>query len=229
MPNLVLMSDLRTRSQQLADMEGDTSISTTEWNGLISEPYGELYEDVADTGLRYFEWVQTFTTDGTGFISEPDDQLAIVDRLELVVEPTTGRCRRMRKIGPQERTRWSGRSGRPVVYELVDGRYFLYPTPPAGQTITLRYIRQAPDLTNFADDQAVDCVTANGRRFLQYAAAVAAVSKSQRDPSLLIAERERSREKLIEWAGNRAFNDQAVMFTEDDFDDGSGMPVDWAF
>jgi hypothetical protein len=207
-------------------MENDGSISPTEWNGLLSEAFGELYEDVANAGLRYFEWTQTFTTDGTGYLAEPDDQLAIVDRLELVVNSTTGKCRRLRSIRPQERARWSGRSGLPRVYELVDGRYFLYPTPAAGQTITLRYIRQCPDLTSLPDDTGVDCVSAYGRRFLQLATAAQAVSKSQRDPSALVAERELSRDKLIEWASNRAFNDQPALFTEDD-DYGDGVPSDW--
>lgn len=227
MPNIVAMSSIRTRAQQLADMEGDGSISTLEWNGLISESFGQLWEDVSDTGLRYFEIIQTFTTDGTGYLAEPVDQLAIVDRLELVVNPATGKCRRLRSIRPQERARWSGRTGLPRAYELVDGRYFLYPTPPAGQTITLRYITQSPDLTNYADSAGVDCVTASGLRFLQLATAAQAVSKSQRDPTALISERELARKTMIEWAGNRAFNDQPVLFTEDGDDDGDCIPSGW--
>lgn len=226
MPNLVLMADLRTRAQQLADMEGDPSISTTEWNGLISEGYGELFEDTAGTGLRYFESVVTLVTDGTGYLAEPSNQLSIVDRLELITDATTGRCRRLRSISPQERAQWSGRAGSPRAYELVDGRYFLYPKPPSGQSITLRYIPQCPTLTNYADADVVDCVTAYGRRFLQCHAAAQAMAKSKRDNSELVAERELCRQKHIEWAGNRAFNDQPVLFTEDDYDY-DGVPSSW--
>jgi hypothetical protein len=227
MPNHVLMSDLRTRAQQLADMEGDPSISNTEWNGLLSEAYGELYEDTAGTGLRYFEYVLTYTTDGTGYLVEPTDQLSIIDRLELVVDVATGRCRRLRAIAPQEREQWAGRTGSPLAYELVDDRYYLYPTPPSGQKITLRYIPQCPDLTSFADVDVVDCVTAYGRRFLQLAAAIAAMSKSRRDATDLIQERELCRKRHIEWASDRAFNDQPVWFTEDGFGDCDGIPSTW--
>ena len=227
MPNLVLMSDLVTRAQELADMVGDESISGTEWKALISEGYGELYEDTGGAGLRYWEYVTTFTTDGTNYLPEPDDQLSIVDRLELVVDTSTGRCRRLKSIGPQERARWSGRAGRPRAYELVDGRYFLYPTPPAGQTITLRYIAQCPNLTNYADGQLVDCVTAYGRRFLQLHAAIQGMAKSRREAGDLITERELCRTKHVEWAGNRAFNDQPVLFTEGDDDDINLVPSDW--
>jgi hypothetical protein len=227
-PNLVAMSDLVTRGQQLADMEGDPSISTTEWKGLFSEAYGELWEDTGDAGLRYWETVTSFTTTGVNYLAEPTDQLAIVDRLELVTNTTTGQCRRLKRIGPQERARWSGRTGRPRAYELVDGRYFLYPTPPSGQTITLRYIPQCPNLSNLADSDVVDCVTASGRNFLQFAAAAQAVSKSQRDASVLIGQREMARQKHIEWAGNRAFNDQQAMFTEPD-DDEYGIPDGWSW
>lgn len=226
MPNLVLTSDLVTRAQQLADMEGDDSISTTEWKSLLSEGYGELYEDTGMAGLRYWETIKTFTTDGTGFLPEPDDQLAIVDRLELVTNVATGKCRRMRSISPQERARLSGRVGLPRAYELVDGRYFLYPTPPSGQTITLRYIGQCPNLTNYDDGQVVDCVTSYGRRFLQLHAAIQAMAKSRRDASDLIQERELCRKNHIEWAGNRAFNDQPVLYTEDESED-CGVPENW--
>lgn len=229
MPNEVLMSDLVTRAQQLADMEGDPSISSTEWKSLISEGFGELYEDTGSTGLRYWETVKTFTTDGTNYLPEPDDQLFQVDRLELVTNTTTGKCRRLRSIGPQERAQWSGRSGLPRAYELVDGRYFLYPTPPTGTTLTLRYVGQCPDLTSYADTQTIDCVTAYGRRFLQLHAAVQAMAKSRRDAADLIAERELCRTKHMEMAADRAFNNQPIMFTEDDDADCYGVPDGWDF
>jgi hypothetical protein len=109
----------------------------------------------------------------------------------------------------------------------VDGRYFLYPTPSAGQTITLRYIAQCPNLTAFADGAVVDCVTSYGRRFLQLHAAIQGMAKSRRDASDLIQERELCRKNHIEWAGNRAFNDQPVLFTEDDTDE--CIPDSWDF
>jgi hypothetical protein len=228
MPRPVQMSTLVLRAQQLADMEGDDSIDTTEWNALISEAYGEAYEIVAGEGNRYFEYTTTLTTDGTNYLPEPDDQLAIVDQLELILDATTGRCRRLHPITPQQRAALTGRTGQPRFYELVDGRYFMYPTPPAGQQLTLRYVAQCPDLTAYAGDDQADCYCVAGQKFVQYAAAAAAVSKSKNDASALLAEREVQRKLLWEWAADRAMNAQPVWYVED----GGGedwLPSSWSW
>lgn len=226
MPRPVLMSALVLRGQQLADMEGDTSISPSEWNSIASESYGEGYEIVADEGVRYFEYTTTLLTNGTNYVPEPDDQLSIVDQLELILNPTSGLCRRLKPILPQQRASLSGRTGQPRYYELVDGRYFLYPTPPAGQQLTLRYIGQCPDLTNYAGTQTVDCFCVAGQTFVQYAMAVAARRKSKNDISDLIPERDAQRELLRNWASNRMMTVQPVWYVDDD--EGSDwLPQNW--
>jgi len=228
MPRVVTMSTVVLRAQQLADMEGDPSIDATEWNALISEAYGEAYEVVASEGNRYFEYTVTLTTDGTNYLPEPADQLAMVDQLELILSATTGQCRRLRAIQPQQRAALSGRTGQPRYFELVDGRYFLYPTPPTGQTLTLRYIAQCPDLTAYTGANQIDCYCAAGLKFVQYAAAAAAVSKSKNDATALLAEREAARKLLWEWASDRAMNVQPVWYV-DDGDDGDCLPSNWTW
>jgi hypothetical protein len=225
MPREVLMSTLLSRSQQLADMENDPSISPTEWNALISEWYSEAYEVIAAAGTRYFEYTTMLTTDGTNHLPEPDDQLSIVDQLELILDATTGKCRRLHPINPQQRARLSGRSGPPRYYELADGRYFLYPTPPANQSLTIRYIPQVPDLTSYVGSSVVDVYCGAGQKFVQYGAAAAAVQKSKNDASALLQERENQRKLLEDWSADRHFNAQPVWYVEDN--DGDDLPQDW--
>lgn len=220
------MSTLVLRAQQLADMEGDPSIGTTEWKAIISEWYGEAYEVVAGEGLRYFEYTTTLTTDGTNHLPEPADQLAVVDQLELILDAATGRCRRLRPITPQQRAALSGRIGPPRFYELVDDRYYVYPTPPAGQQLTLRYVAQCPDLTSYSDAGIVDSYCVAGQKFVQYGAAAAAVTKSKNDASALLQEREVQRKLLWEWAADRAMNTQPVWYVDDGDDD---IPTNWAW
>lgn len=227
MPRAVPMSTLVLRAQQLADMEGDPSIDATEWNAIVSEAYGEAYEVVAGEGNRYFEYTTTLTTDGTNYLPEPADQLAIVDQLELILNASTGQCRRLTPILPQQRAALSGRTGAPRYYELVDGRYFMYPTPPSGQTLTLRYIAQCPDLTGYAGANQVDCYCVAGQKFVQYAAAAEAVSKSKNDASALLTNRETQRKLLWEWAADRAMTVQPVWYV-DDGDGGDGLPSNWS-
>lgn len=228
MPRLVLMSALVLRSQQLADMENDPSISGPEANGIVSESYGEAYELIASEGNRYFESTLTFVTDGTNRLPEPLDQLSVVDQLELVLDATTGRCRRLRPIQPQQRASQSGRTGQPRYYELVDRKYLMYPTPPAGQTLTLRYVAQCPDLTAVAGTTPVDCYCMAGLKFVQYGAAAAMVQKSKNDASALLAEREVQRKLLWEWAAERAMNTQPVWYVDDGDDGGDGVPSNWS-
>lgn len=207
-------------------MEGDPSIGGTEWKAIISEWYGEAYEIIASEGNRYFEYTTTLTTDGTNHLPEPVDQLAVVDQLELILDAATGRCRRIRPISPQQRASLSGRTGTPRFFELVDDRYYLYPTPPTGQQLTLRYIAQCPDLTGYADDAVADYYCVAGQKFVQYGAAAAAVSKSKNDASALVQEREVQRKLLWEWAADRFMNSQPVLYVDDGDDD---LPTNWAW
>lgn len=222
------MATLVLRAQQHADMEGDPSIDTVEWNAIVSEAYGEAYEIVAAAGNRYFEYTTTLTTDGTNYLSEPVDQLSVVDELELILDAATGRCRRLHRITPQQRAALSGRTGQPRFYELVDGRYFMYPKPPSGQQLTLRYVAQCPDLTGYTGTQIADCYCVAGQKFVQYAAAIDAIEKSKNDASHLLPKLERQRLSLTEWAAERFANSQPVWYVEDvDADD--YLPSNWSW
>lgn len=227
MPRKFSVATMRLRAQQRCNMENDLSISTTEWAANLSEANGELYAEVANAGCRYFEFTVTFTTDTTGALAEPVDHLSTVDHLELVINPITGLLRRLTPLMPQERSRWSGRQGTPRVYEFVDDKLYLYPVPPAGKQIVLRYIAQPPDLTTFADTDLIDCVCPAGEAFLVIAAAVKALQKDQRDTTELRAEREQQRGLLAHWASKRAINDAPHRIVQYDTDDGDGMPWGW--
>lgn len=208
-------------------MESDQSISSPEWNSLMSEVFGELYEEVADSGLRYFETSTQYTTTGLGYLAEPADQLAMVDNIELVLDATSGRCRRLFPLVPQERSGWAGRTGDPRRYEMVDDRFYLYPTPPAGKVLTLRYIQQPPDLTNYADTDVIDVVTPSGLAFLIWGTALAAMSKDKSDVELAMNQKEAARLRLRQWAENRAFHQSPRRIVEDDRSDDSSD--DWVW
>jgi hypothetical protein len=216
MPRRFTMGTLVTRFRQRANMENDDSISTSEWKSMGSEIYGELYEEVADSGLRYFESSSTFVTTGLAYLAEPADQLSMVDNLELVIDTVTGLCRRLKPIQPQERASLSGRTGDPRRYEMVDDRFYLYPMPPAGKTLTLRYIGQSPDLSSYADADVVDVVTAAGEAFLIWGVAAVAKSKDERFVDYAETQKEKARVRLQQWAKNRAFNEAPRRIVDDD-------------
>jgi hypothetical protein len=217
------MSDLRTRALQQADVEYDlqffgSSTATTLVNSMMSAQYGDLYSAVAEPGLRYFETSTTFTTPGgTNTWGEPVDHYATVDTIERVIAPS-GRLRRLRQMQPQERAMWAGRTGHARRYELVDDTIYLYPTPPANDVYILRYVNQPPDLQSYADSALVDVVSPYGEQFMIWGTAVRILAKIKSDASVAMSERDAAREKLVEWAAMRAFNDPPRMMVEDEDD-----------
>jgi hypothetical protein len=221
-----LKSVLRTRCMQRANMENDGSISTAEADSLMSEIYGELYEEVADAGSRHFETSTTFTTSGAAFVTVPTDQLAMVDNLEWVIDAATGRSRRLKRVQPQERAAVSALTGDARWFEPIAEKLYLYPTPAAGQTVTLRYIPQSPDLTVLADGAQIDVVCAAGEAFFIWGVAAIAKSKDERFVDFAESQKEKARERLEQWARNRAFHDSPRRIVDSD-DDGGDWREDY--
>lgn len=212
----LVMSDLVTRCKQRANMESDDSISSSEWKSLISEVYGELYEEVVDAGSRHFETSTSFTMSGAAYVAVPADQLTMVDTLEIVLDAVSGRCRRLYPIQPQERALYAGQTGDPIRYELVDDRFYLYPTPATGTVVTLRYVAQSTDLSAALDADEVDVVCSAGESFLIWGVAAIAKAKDERFVDFAETQKEKARGRLQQWARNRAFNQTPRRIVEND-------------
>ena len=206
MPRLRTLLALRTSCKQQVDLENHTVISDAEWNSLISRAYGELYTIVFESGLQYFEYEATLTTDGTNMLSEMSDHLSTVD-LSYVVDAASGSFRDLRELMAQERSRMSGLSGDSArFFSLVDDKIYLYPKPPSGQTYKMRYVPQPPDLTTYNDTDVVDVVSPDGHDFLIWSTAVRALIKTEADTRDAIGEREASRVRFAESVQLRALN-----------------------
>lgn len=206
MPRRFALSDLRTMCQQRCDRENDDSISTTEWNRLISTSWAELYALVAGTGLRYFETVMAITSDGTNSYQEPTDHMATVS-VDRIVD-ASGHRYQLRELMAQERDYFSGLQGDAAAWELVDDQLRLYPTPPPGQSYEWLYVPQPPQLAAQADSFIVDVVTPDGESFVVWGVAVQALAKEDSDTALARAERDAVRGRVWEWATLRNLNMQ---------------------
>lgn len=207
------MNDLLQRSQQRADLEGDTSIANDEWFRLISEAYGELYTIVLESGMEYFEYAAQFTTTGTNTVSEFADHLSTVGVFYL----ENGHYHMLRELMAQERARWTisnSTGSRATAFSLVDDTLYLYPTPPAGQTYEMRYVPQPPELSTFAGTDVVDVVLPDGLTFLIWAVTVKARAKAQSDVTFALAEREAARDRFTKTCGLRALNNPRRPITD---------------
>ena len=110
MPRRYDLETLVARCKRRADKENDEHISDAEWAALLSEAYGELYDIVSGTNLRYFETVHEFTADGSDSYDEPDDHGKTVglDRVD-----SDGTRFTLRPLMAQERIRFAGRTRPP--------------------------------------------------------------------------------------------------------------------
>lgn len=201
MPRNVTMLKLESRCRRRADLENEEHIDTEEWRELISEAWGELHGIVADAGLRYWETATTLSSDGTNELAEPADIRSLIG---IWYVESSGKRYQLRPALPQERGVLSGSTGsRAKRYEFRDDTFFLYPTPPTGQSYELLYVPQATDLSEYADDDLVDCVTAEGEAYVIWATLVKAKSKSESDVRLAVGERDRLAKIVEQWAINR--------------------------
>lgn len=202
MPRTFALGGLVTRAKQRADMEAQGLISDAEWKSILHTVYGEFYSLVVETGMRHFEATQTITTDGSAGYDIPSDHLSTigVDREEAA----GARQWPLEQLMVQQRNRYSGASsGRAQAFALVGSQVLLFPTPPSGQTYHHLYVPQPADLTAAGDSEVVDVITADGENFIVWSAAVIALGKEESDVSLALAERERMRVRVTEWAVNR--------------------------
>lgn len=229
MPRRFTMADLRARALQQVDLDADGALADPlVVNAMMSGVYGSLYSVVAKTGLRYFEYSTTLVTTGLAYVAEPADHLATTDTLERIVDPVSGRLRRVKPLAAQERAFWAGRSGHARRYELVDDRVNFYPTPPVGDQYILRYIPQPPDLKNYGDADVVDVVSPEGEEYFLWGCGLRFLAKMRSDVTLAMSERDRAKEELSEWASLRAFNEPPQTYVEDD-DDDFYRDGDWRF
>ncbi len=204
MPKRVLMGDLVTRCKQRCDKVNDSHIQTAEWKSMISTQYGDLYNEVAKTGLRYFETRFTITPTGAASYDEPTAHLSTVgiDRIY-----SDGRRAELVELMAPERNRFAGLTGDSVAFEHIDDQIYLWPVPPSGATYyELLYVPQPPDLSAWADDQYIDVVTADGEAFMIWGVAVQAKEKEEADTRKATQERDEARVRVVEWATLKAFH-----------------------
>lgn len=200
MPRRIAMSVLVDRSQKLADKVNDGHIDTAEWKARVSLKYGELFALVCETGLRYFEAIQSITATGADTYDEPIDHLSTIGVDYVAAD---GSRREVIELMIGERNFLAGQTGDARFFELVDDKIRLLPRPSSG-TYEWLYVPQPPDLSTYADGDLVDVVNEAGEAMLLWGVAAGAKDKSESDLRYAMRESERAAERLMQWAANRA-------------------------
>ncbi len=207
MPRLIEIGTLKLRCQQRADKVYDDHIGgddadTAEWLRMISEVWAhDVFQVVADTGLRYFETTSTLTTTGAAYVSEPSN-IAKMIRLDYI--DSAGDRHVVMPAGVHDQVYLSGLTGTVALFfAVVDDRVYLYPTPATDQTYEALFIPQAPDLSAYASDDCVDVVSADGEACVIWGVAALAKIKASQDATIFLQKQEQHRERLQGWAADR--------------------------
>lgn len=220
------LSELITLGKQYADQENSDFISTAEWRGYFSSAYAVLYSVMVESGMRYFESTDTYTS-GSDPWKLPEDFLSTIGVDYLLDGTTTGRRYQLKELQAQQRNMFSGTSstGTAARYAIVGDTLNLYPTPNTGQVYAHVYIPQPSRLTENTDK--IDVVTPDGEQFLIWYAVFLARDKEDSDVRSALREREASLQRLREWAQMRAFLSPREPMVQQEFSDYDYDPADW--
>lgn len=223
MPHRILMGTLVTRCKRRADKEFDEHISTAEWKALISEKYGEHWGVIAETGCLYHHRTATITATGAASYAEPADHMSTIG-MDLV--RSDGSRREVTELQIQERNLFAGQVGEAFFFRHVDDLIFLHPNPSSG-TYELLYIPQPTDISEYADDQPVDLMTADGAAALIWGVAAMAADKSEANLQFKLRQEELATERLRMWAINKSLLEPRRRVITDPHDLRSTDPAEW--
>lgn len=208
------LGDLVTLCQQRVGRESDGSIDSVAWKRMLSNAYGQLWGEVTQSGNRYFETFETFTTisapdadnaNAPYSYQEPSDHFMLIGVDRMIDNTATGRRRPLRPLEIQERNVYAGQSGEAIGYSMVDDQLYLYPTPPAGQMYQWLYTPVAPKYGDvdadsnpiWVDDATpIDVVDPNGEAFCIWDVAVQVLAAEEADVNVATREREAARARL---------------------------------
>ena len=210
---------LVTRCRERSDMEAGGLIDDTEFKGYISTVYAELHELLSQSGLRFFESIQTITSvtdngDGGGYIALPADYLGTIG---VDYQYSTNERRELREIMAQERNLYGGsNAGEAYAYAIVGANLILYPKPASSQTYKHHYNPMPTDLSASADATVVDVVVPAGEDFVIWGVVRMALAKEESDTSMAERSFERARMRIEEAAQLRAITSPRRRIVDDE-------------
>lgn len=204
------LSQLRTAAQQRADMVGDGFVSTAEWTSYVNLSLCELYDLlVTSYGDEYYTSTTPyqFTTDGVNNLFPLTGvSLLKLKGVDLQWNASPNGWITLKPFMFAERnkyslpTYWSAAGRTNLRYRLVGNQLMLEPLPAAGQLVQVWYVPRPAPLVN--DNDVADGYSG----WLEYVivdVAIKALQKEESDVSVLMAQKEALRHRIVSTAANR--------------------------
>jgi len=205
---IITLAELRTQSRQRADMENSNFVSDVEYNANINASLAELHDILIGAyGEDYY--IEDFDFNAAANQADydlPDDfyKLRGVD----VKLNTAGAAEyySVRRFNFNERNRYTQQglwqiNGLPFIrYRLVGSKLRFSPAPDQNTEVKIWYIPRSVVLVNDTDE--FDDI--NGyAEYVIVDAAIKALNKEESDVSVLMAQKEALRQRIIAMAQNR--------------------------
>ncbi len=195
----ILLGDLVTYCQQLANKVNDNQVDTAEWKAHISTWFGRVHKTVSDVGARVYE---TDATVSLGSLALPSDHHSTIG-VDFV--DASGRRRELPELMIQERNIFSGRSGDAIAWSLSGTNLVLHPTVTSSTgTYKHLYIPQPTKYGTAADLTSLDLCTTDGLEAIGWGVASVALHRSESMQQRAIDESNQALGRLKDWAIERA-------------------------
>lgn len=219
------LGELRTQCKNRADRLNSDFVTTPEWNSYINQSIYELYDILITQSEDYYKApTAQFTTNGSQYIYPlPDGQLTFTDQngnpfvapalykllgMDLGIQTANNAWVTLDKYNFIDRNQYLYPNSAATIYGMFNSRYRmmgsnveLIPTPSGNQNFRFQYI---PKLRMLLADNEVSTTSISG--WLEYVivdAAIKALQKEESDVSVLMAQKEALRIRIMATSANR--------------------------
>lgn len=210
------LAQLRTLSQQRADMENSQFVTESEWNNYVNDSLKELYDLIIQKyGDDYFVESVNITTDGSSDTydlpsgSNYNSATPFYKFLGLDLQLANSQADSwvtIRNFSFQDRNRYAVPNFQSFYgitnlrYRLRGEKLWLTPIPQSGQTLRLWYVPRCITLTS--DSSTTDCY-GGWDEYVVIDAAIKALIKQELDVSALMAQKQAMIQRIESVAENR--------------------------
>lgn len=208
MPVARTRDELIAKARQLCDQEdggtGPSFVDAGEALDRVNDAIADFWE-LLITGGRG-ELVATITEVTPGSATAPTFPTDFLQLLRLDVQ-VGGDWEQVRRLPEDEINDWQGDTHVPRYYELLNVHTtpivpLVYPTPDQAYTYRIRYVPEAPALTEDGADPAVTSLTLPNRwwRWIEHTVAIGLALKEEADAGGLASERQRIGDRILSTA-----------------------------
>lgn len=201
---MITLAEMRLAAKQRADMVNSKFVSDSEWNYYINAELAAFYDLMCEAyGQDYFVEEYEFTTTDAGAYALPDDFYELsrldikLDSQDWITIPrfnlnqeTTLRSASYVAFGGYLNTR----------YRLVGNTLKLAPIPAPGSIVRALYVPLPAKLVNDSDElQDFNAYS----DYIITGAAIRALNKEESDVSVLMAQQQEQKARIVGKAANR--------------------------